>query len=184
MQNPQFGVLAGARRPSPMTTCSSAPSGCGPWASTWRSRRPWCRSLSRMGSRPMGTQVRLRHLPACGKPQAPLQHGHLRLQGASVPSAIRLLAGIDSDRTHIIRQACAPGTPAATPARDGCLMRADDGPRAAKRQRTAKAPAAIVLDIEGTVAPISFVTEVALQIPEPCSILSPGTQCAGELAPL
>ena len=63
-------------------------------------------------------------------------------------------------------------------------MRADGGPRAAKRQRTAKAPAAIVLDIEGTVAPISFVTEVALQIPEPCSILSPGTQCAGELAPL
>ena len=37
---------------------------------------------------------------------------------------------------------------------------ADDGQRTAKRQRTAKLPAAIVLDIEGTVAPISFVTEV------------------------
>jgi methylthioribulose 1-phosphate dehydratase/enolase-phosphatase E1 len=37
---------------------------------------------------------------------------------------------------------------------------ADDGPPTAKRQKTAKLPAAIVLDIEGTVAPISFVTEV------------------------
>jgi hypothetical protein len=37
---------------------------------------------------------------------------------------------------------------------------ADGGARSAKRQKTAKLPAAIVLDIEGTVAPISFVTEV------------------------
>ncbi len=36
--------------------------------------------------------------------------------------------------------------------------------RAAKRAKTAKLPAAIVLDIEGTVAPISFVTEVSLSL--------------------
>lgn len=37
---------------------------------------------------------------------------------------------------------------------------AADAQPAAKRRKTAKLPAAIVLDIEGTVAPISFVTEV------------------------
>lgn len=41
---------------------------------------------------------------------------------------------------------------------------AGNGEPAAKRQKTvsAKLPTAIVLDIEGTVAPISFVTEVWL----------------------